>query len=60
MAERRKYKEECASQGCKPINRTKFLEGLNAGNFKEVIEMAGLCNICDEVGHEILKLWTRY
>ena len=54
-----KHKEECASQGCKPI-RTKFLEPLNAGNFKEMIEMAGLCNICDEVGHEILKLWTRY
>jgi hypothetical protein len=45
-----KYKEECCRRGSRPISRTKFLEGLNAGNFKEMVEMAGLCNICDEVG----------
>ena len=37
-------------QGSRPISKTKFLEGLNAENFKEMVEMAGLCNICDEVG----------
>ena len=45
-----KYKQQCSKQGTKPISETKFLKGLNAGNFKEMVEMAGLCNICDEVG----------
>lgn len=45
-----KYKSECSKQGCKPISETKFMEGLSAENFKEMVEMAGLCNICDEVG----------
>ncbi len=45
-----KYKEQCSKQGMKPISETKFLKGLNAGNCKEMVEMAGLCNICDEVG----------
>ena len=45
-----KYKQECSRQSIRPISETKFLEGLNAGNFKEMVEMAGLCNICDEMG----------
>ena len=45
-----KYKQECSRQGIRLISETKFLEGLNAGNFKEMVEMAGLCNICDEMG----------
>lgn len=45
-----KYKSECSKQGCKPISETKFMAGLSAGKFKEMVEMAGLCNICDEVG----------
>ncbi|CAB3996624.1 Hypothetical predicted protein [Paramuricea clavata] len=45
-----KYKVECSREGGRPISETKFLQGLNAGNFKEMAEMAGLCNICDEVG----------
>ena len=45
-----KYKSECSKQSCKPISETKFMAGLSAGNFKEMVEMAGLCNICNEVG----------
>lgn len=45
-----KYKQECSRQSIRPISETKFLEGLNAGNFKEMMEMAGLCHICDEMG----------
>ena len=45
-----KYKQECSKQGTRPISETKFLNGPTAGNFKEMVEMAGLCNICDEVG----------
>ena len=26
------------------------MEGLSAGNFKEMVEMARLCNICEELG----------
>ena len=29
-----KYKVECFRQGGRPISETKFLQGLNAGNFK--------------------------
>ena len=35
-----------------PTGKTKFYEGLQASNFKEVVEMAGLCNICTEHGAE--------
>ncbi|KAJ7382542.1 hypothetical protein OS493_034433 [Desmophyllum pertusum] len=34
------------------IRKTKFYEGLQASNFKEMVEMAGLCNICTENGAE--------
>ena len=34
----------------KPIGRTKFYEALEAGNFREIVEMAGLCNLCTEFG----------
>lgn len=34
------------------LGKTKFYEGLQAGNFKELVEMAGLCNICTENGAE--------
>ena len=27
-----------------------FTKVLNAGNFKEMLQMVGLCNICDEIG----------
>ena len=45
-----KYKEECLKLGRKPISGSKFLNGLSAGIFKDMREMAGLCNICDELG----------
>ena len=51
-----KYENECARQGSRPISRSKFFEGLNAGDFKEMIEMAGLCNICDEVGAQNFEI----
>ena len=51
-----KYKKECLRVGNKPISESKFRDGLNAGNFREMVEMAGLCNICDEVG---AKNWIR-
>ena len=35
-----------------PTAKTKFYEGLQASNFKGVVEMAGLCNICTEHGAE--------
>ena len=28
----------------------RFSEGLNAGNFKKMLQMVGLCNICYEIG----------
>lgn len=34
------------------LGKTKFYEGLQAGNFKELVEMAGVCNICTENGTE--------
>ena len=46
----KKYKDECVKLGTKPISESTFRDGVNAGNFKEMVEMAGLCNICDEVG----------
>ena len=46
----KKYKDTCAKLGTKPISESTFRDGVNAGNFKEKVEMAGLCNICDEVG----------
>lgn len=45
-----KYRAECEATGRRPISETKFREGLNAGNFKEMVQMVGLCNICDEIG----------
>jgi hypothetical protein len=51
-----KYKDECLKLGNKPISKSKFRDGLRAGNFKEMVEMAGLCNICDEVGS---KNWNK-
>ena len=45
-----KYRAECEATGRRPISETKFREGLNAGNFKEMLQMVGLCNICDEIG----------
>ena len=45
-----KYKAECEATGRRPISETKFREGLNTGNFKEMLQMVGLCNICDEFG----------
>lgn len=50
-----KYRTECENAGRKPISESKFREGLNAGNFKEMVKMAGLCNICDEVGAQNWK-----
>ena len=32
------------------LGRTKFQEGLQADNFKELVEMVGLCNTCNENG----------
>ena len=55
-----KYKSECSKQGCKPISETKFMEGLSTGNFKEMVEMAGLCNICDEVSARNFKNLEHY
>jgi hypothetical protein len=46
----KKYKEECVKEGRKPISESKFCDGLNAGNFNEMVRMTGLCNICDDVG----------
>ena len=34
------------------LGKTKFYKGLQAGNFKELVEMTGLCNICTENGAE--------
>ncbi len=45
-----KYRAECEASGRRPISETKFRDGLNAGNFKEMSQMVGLCNICDEIG----------
>ncbi|CAB4024464.1 Hypothetical predicted protein [Paramuricea clavata] len=45
-----KYREDCEANGRRPISETKFRQGLNAGNFKEMVQMVGLCNICDEIG----------
>lgn len=45
-----KYRAECEANGRRPISETKFPQGLNAGNFKEMVQMVGLCNICDEIG----------
>ena len=45
-----KYRAECEATGRRPISETKFHEGLNAGNFKEMLQMVGLCNSCDEIG----------
>jgi hypothetical protein len=53
----KKYKEECVKEGRKPISESKFRDGLNAGNFKEMVRMTGLCNICDDVG---AKNWDRF
>lgn len=53
-----KYKEECLRLGRKPISESKFRNGLNAGNFEEMREMAGLCNICDELGASNWKKLT--
>ena len=47
-----KYAEESKRNGRRTISRTMFYQGLDAGNFKEVKEMAGLCNICREYGAE--------
>ena len=52
----RKYKNECIKSGNRPISESKFRDRLKAGNFKEMVEMAGLCNICDEVG---TKNWNK-
>ena len=52
----RKYKIECINSGNRPISESKFRDGLKAGNFKEMVEMVGLCNICDEVG---TKNWNK-
>ncbi|CAB3998963.1 Hypothetical predicted protein [Paramuricea clavata] len=46
----KKYKEECCKNGRCPISETKFCQGLEAGNFKEMAQMVGLCNICDVIG----------
>lgn len=46
------YKEKCEEVGGKPIGRTLFYNGLTAGNFHQLEEMAGLCNICAESGAE--------
>jgi len=46
------YKSQCHDSQRKPIGKTKFYEGLQAHNFKEMEEMAGLCNICTENGAE--------
>ena len=53
-----KYRTECENAGRKPISESKFREGLNAGNFKEMVKMAGLCNICDEVGAQNWKKFS--
>ena len=52
----RKYKDECIKSGNRPISESKFPDGLKAGNFKEMVEMAGLSNICDKVG---TKNWNK-
>ena len=44
-----KYKAECLTSGRRPISETKFHQGLDAGNFREMVQMVGLCNICDEI-----------
>lgn len=45
-----KYKAECLKTGRQPISETKFRQGLDAGNLREMVQMVGLCNICDEIG----------
>ena len=52
----RKYREECQENGRRPISETKFRDGLKAGNFREMAQMVGLCNICDEIG---ARNWER-
>ena len=37
-----------------------FYLGLEAGNFKELKEMAGLCNICNEYGAENFENLSKY
>ena len=51
----KKYRNECVKLGTKPISESKFRDGIKVGNFKEMAEMAGLCNICDEVGTQNWK-----
>ena len=41
-----KYAEESKRNRCRTISKTMFYQGLEAGNFRELQEMAGLCNIC--------------
>jgi hypothetical protein len=52
-----KYRAECEASGRRPISETKFRDGLNAGNFKEMSQMVGLCNICDEIGARNLEFF---
>ena len=40
-----KDRAECEATGRRPISETKFHESLNAGNFKEMLQMVGLYNI---------------
>ena len=59
-----KYAEESKRNGRRTISRTMFYQGLEAGNFKELKEMAGLCNICREYRAEnfenLLKCADRF
>ena len=41
----KQYREECIANDRKPIGRTKFYHGITAGNFREMVEMAGLYRI---------------
>jgi len=45
-----KYKLECQREGRSHISESTFRKGLKAGNFKDMAEMFGLCNICHEYG----------
>ena len=47
-----KYAEESKRNRRRTISKTMFYQGLEAGNFRELQEMAGLCNICTEYGAE--------
>ena len=51
-----KSRTECKNAGRKHILESKFREGLNAENFKEIVKMAGLSTISDEVG---AKNWKK-